>query len=315
MTRFLSVAGAGLLAIALLSDVASARPVRAQAAPVSPVAAASNSAYDRSPWWMRDSVITQTGFVYSEVPANRANFSATFLSVADTTDKAQAKAIEQTKALNQALAKLGKDAVRVTTDFTMRALYEQYRDKDGNRIENQRGDKINGYQVSLNISLEIRDITALERAYALVLAASPTQTSAIGFSLQPSNEMNTWLYNQAIKDAHRRATDGAESAGARLGAVKVIDPTGRACQTDILARGAPDSYGGVLAQDVGAFPDKNVADSLQRIAGVPPAPMAMAAPAPGTAEYLEAKALANPFIQTPPLQRMEATACVVYGLN
>ncbi len=35
----------------------------------------------------------------------------------------------------------------------------------------------------------------------------------------------------------------------------------------------------------------------------------------GTAEYIEAQALKNPFIQTPPLQRMDARACVVYGLN
>ena len=43
----------------------------------------------------------------------------------------------------------------------------------------------------------------------------------------------------------------------------------------------------------------------------------MAAPQGGYSaeDALEAKALANPFIQTPPLQRLEATACVVYGLN
>jgi hypothetical protein len=38
-------------------------------------------------------------------------------------------------------------------------------------------------------------------------------------------------------------------------------------------------------------------------------------PVPGSADYLEAKALQNPFIQTPPLQRLESKACVVYGLN
>ncbi len=49
----------------------------------------------------------------------------------------------------------------------------------------------------------------------------------------------------------------------------------------------------------------------------PPAPAMMSAPMPqqGTAEYLEYQAMKNPFIQTPPLQRLTATACVVYGLN
>jgi hypothetical protein len=302
----------GMLAVlALISDAAVARPVRAQAAAAPAPAPASASPYDKAPWWMRESVIPQTGHVFAELPANRANVSATFLAVDDTVDKAQAKAIAQTKALQASLAKLGKDAVRVTTGFSMRALYEQYRDKNGNRIEDQRGDKITGYQVSLNISLEIRDMAVLEKAYALVLAASPAQTNAIYFSLQPSNETNTWLYNEAVKDARKRATDAAEAAGGHLGGIKVVDPTGRACQTDILARNAPDD---------GSEPEANeVVVTGRRAAMAPPPPPAPAMVAPqagySAEDALEAKALANPFIQTPPLQRLEATACVVYGLN
>ncbi len=306
------VTTASLMALLLVSGVAVAKGVKAQTPPATPPAVAS-SAFDRAPWWMRSSVITQTGSVYTEVQANRANFSATFLSVDQTADKAQAKSIQQTKALNQALGKLGKDAVRVTTGFSMRALYEQYRDKNGNRIEDQRGDKINGYEVSLNMSIEVRDMAQLEKAYALVLAASPTQTGNISFSLQPSNETNTWLYNEAIKDARKRAADGAVAAGGKLGGIKVIDPTGRACQTDILARGAYDSYDSTDAMEVPPPPvvQPRVTPPVDM---APPAPLALSA-REGTAEYLEAKALANPFIQTPPLQRLEATACVVYGID
>ena len=303
---------AALAILALISDAAVARPVRAQAAaaPAPAPASASASPYDKAPWWMRESVIPQTGHVFAELPANRANVSATFLAVDDTVDKAQAKAIAQTKALQASLAKLGKDSVRVTTGFSMRALYEQYRDKNGNRIEDQRGDKINGYQVSLNISLEIRDMAVLEKAYALMLAASPAQTNPIYFSLQPSNETNTWLYNEAVKDARKRASDAAEAAGGRLGGIKVVDPTGRACETDILARNAPDSGDAPEANEV-------VVTGSRRAMAAPPPPPAMAAPQGGYSaeDALEAKALANPFIQTPPLQRLEATACVVYGLN
>lgn len=304
------LAAGALAVLALISDAATARPVRAQTAAAVPAPAASSSPYDKAPWWMRESVITQTGHVYTELPANRATFSATFLAVDDTVDKAQAKAIQQTKALQSTLAKLGKDSVRVTTGFSMRALYEQYRDKSGNRIEDQRGDKITGYQVSLNISLEVRDMAALEKAYALVLAASPAQTNTIYFSLQPTNETNTWLYNEAVKDAHSRAASAADSAGGRLGGIKLIDPTGRACQTDILAPNARDMDGDVEANEV-------VVTGNRKVMAAPPPPPPMAEPAPAMAadDVLEAKALANPFIQTPPLERLEATACVVYGLN
>ena len=294
--------------ILCISGTAMAKPVRAQAAPtVTPPA--SNALYDKAPWWMRDGVITQTGHVFTEIPANRATFSATFRSVDDSAEKAQAKSIQQTKALQQALAKLGKDAVRVNTGFSMRTLYEQYRDKNGNRIEDQRGDKINGYEVSLNISVEVRDMDQLERAYALVLAASPTQAGGIGFSLQPTNEINTWLYNEAIKDARRRAADGTTAAGGKLGGIKVIDPTGRACRTDILARGAEDEWSNTEANEVVTV------SGMRKAYAAPPPPPPPAPAMAGTVEYLEAKALANPFIQTPPLQRLESTACVVYGVD
>ncbi|MBW8733523.1 MAG: SIMPL domain-containing protein [Asticcacaulis sp.] len=300
----------GALAIlALISDAASARPVRAQAVvPASAPVPVSASPYDKAPWWMRESVIAQTGYVYTELPANRATFSATFLAVDDTVEKAQAKAIQQTKALQQTLARLGKDSVRVTTGFSMRALYEQYRDKNGNRVEDQRGDKINGYQVSLNVSLEVRDMAALEKAYALVLAASPAQTNPIYFSLQPTNQTNTWLYTEAVKDARKRAADATDAAGGRLGGIKVVDPTGRACKTDILARNAADDWSAAQANEV----DGGARYEARAMAPPPPPAPAMAMDG---AEALEAKALANPFIQTPPLQRLEATACVVYGLN
>ena len=293
----------GILAAGLLVSTASS--AFAQAMPVNP------SPYDRAPWWMKESVITQTGFVFTEVPANRAYFSATFLTVAPTAEKAQAKAIEQTRGLNQALAKLGNDKVRVTTGFSMRALYEQYKDKNGNRIEDQRGDKIENYQVSLNINVEVRDVAVLERAYALVLAAAPTSSTPVNFSLQADNATNTWLYNEAIKDARVRAGNAAASAGGKLGGIKVIDPTGRACETDILARTPEGSGDPTAAQEVQS---RNF-EAGYAMSPPPPAPVIASAGAVGSAEYLEAKALQNPFIQTPPLQRLEAKACVVYGVQ
>ncbi len=266
------------------------------------------SPYDKAPWWMSSPVITQTGFVYAEIPANRASFTAQFQTTAETVDKAQARAINQTRALNQALDRLGKDAVRVTTSFSMRALYEEYRDKDGNKVEDRRADKINGYEVSLNLSLEVRDVTALEKAYALVLAASPSSTGNVYFSLQPSNEQNSWMYTQAVNDAHARALAAVEAAGGHLGAIKLIDPTGRACETDILARDAVNQGDGATANEVVVT---GIRAPRAMMAAPPPPPP----PPPGSADALEAQAIKNPFIQTPPLQRVDAKACVVYGLN
>ena len=298
----------GLIITAMVATPVGARPRAVAAMPAPDVATgASPSPYDKAPWWMNSPVITQTGFVFAEIPANRAQFTAQFQTTADTVETAQAKAIDQTRALNEALGRLGKDAVWVTTSFSMRALYEEYRDKDGNKVEDRRADKINGYEVSLNLSLEVRDVAALEKAYALVLAASPSSTGNVYFSLQASNEQNTWMYTEAIKDAHARAEAAAEAAGGHLGAVRLIDPTGRACETDILARGGSNAGDDTAATEVMVT---GLRAQRPMMAAPPPPP-----PAPGSADALEAQALKNPFIQTPPLERLDAKACVVYGLN
>jgi hypothetical protein len=126
----------------------------------------------------------------------------------------------------------------------------------------------------------------------------------------PDNETNTWLYTEATKDAHTRALQSVVAAGGKLGGIKVIDPTGRACETDILARAPDNAWNPTQAQEVMVSGSRAYAP-----APPPPAPAAMAKYDVGSAEYLEAKALQNPFIQTPPLQRLEAKSCVVYGLN
>ncbi|EGF92775.1 hypothetical protein ABI_12120 [Asticcacaulis biprosthecium C19] len=285
--------------------------------------------YGKAPWWMKDQVITQTGFVYTEVPANRAAFSATFLTTAKTVEAAQAQAFDRTRGLQQSLAGLGKDKLIVSTAFAMRAQYEQYRDKDGNRIENVRGDKITGYEVTATLTVEVRDISQLQPAYGRVMAASPTSASDVRFWLQPDKELIAWLDRESIRDAKVRAQGAATASGATLGRILTVDATGRACHADILAppeSSEPDdpyagTYGGVdlggnrkrgyadavTADDIGAFPDNNVAESLQRIPGVQINRF--------SAENIEAQALKNPFLQTPPLVRKVATACVVYALN
>lgn len=269
--------------------------------------------FDNAPWWMKHNVITQTGWAYLEVPANRARFTVSFLTVGDTAEKAQAKAIEQTRALNQVLSKFGKDAVRVTTSFSMRVLYDQYRDKSGNLIENERGDKIESYQVTLNINVEVRDMSVLEKAYASVLATNPTDVSDIGFSLLPSNEQNTWLNNEAIKDARTRATSAASASGATIVEIKLIDPTGRACNADILG---PTSHSDGQNNDgQEQVVVSGVRKRLNSHQAIKKNTSDIEASDIGSMAYVEEQAMKNLFIQTPPLMRLQARSCVVYGLK
>ena len=58
------------------------------------------------------------------------------------------------------------------------------------------------------------------------------------FSLEPENEVQTALFALAVSDAAQRVRISVEHAGAHLGAVRLIDLSGRACETDVLVAGA-----------------------------------------------------------------------------
>lgn len=297
------------LALSMLG-AALASPAPAQTPP-----ATIGQQYVPAPWWMRDPVIASIGNVRVEITANRAGFNATFQAIDRSAAEASRKAADQVRALSQALSAYGADKVRVETTLTTRPLYEQYRDEAGNLRDNVRPDKIQRYQTEASVRLTIRDVALLERAYATIVASQPTTISPVWFNLEAENSWKSNLAAEAIKDARRRAEAAAEHAGARLGAARVIDPTGRACQTDVLAGWPSYSASGGQATNVDAVA---VTGSRMRAEmapppapAPPPPPRPAAAGQPPSEEQIEAARLAL----QPPLQVLTDSACVVYSLN
>ena len=268
--------------------------------------------YVPAPWWMREPVIASVGYVRAEVPANRAAFSAVFRSIDRNAAEASRKAADQVRALSQALAAYGVETVRVETTLSTQPLYDQYRDENGVLRDNARADQIERYQSEATVSVTVRHMPVLERVYATVIASQPTSTSPVYFNLEPENATKTWLQGEAVKDAARRAREAASNAGASLGGVRVIDPTGRACETDVLAGWPSYASGAEHATDVDAS-EIVVTGARGRMAppGAPPPPPP---PAPGsapTAQQIESARLAL----QPPLRELTDRACVVYALN
>ena len=253
------------------------------------------SPYGPAPWWMREPIIASLGVVHTELPANRASFQAAFQAVEHTAPDATKSAAAKVKALIDTLRAFDHDKVRIATTYSTRPLYEQYKDKDGNRVDNERPDKIERYETSVEVTIEVRDISILEKVYSTVMSAAPSSARQVYFSLKPDNATNTEMARLAMVDAAARARLSAEAAGARLGPVKLIDPTGRACQTDVLVAGAPRSSGAGANQDVG-----EVVVTGSRVGPPPPAPPPGGEPLQVTLQ--------------PPLEDLEETACVVYAL-
>lgn len=290
-----------LLTAALLTAIAA--PAVAQTPP-----ATLGDRYVPAPWWMREAVIASIGQVRAEIPANRGQFSASFQSVDRNVAEASRKAAEQVRALSLALAAYGVEKVRVETSLETEPLYDQYRDQNGVLRENTRADQIERYRAEATVEVSIRDIALLERVYATVVASQPTSISQVYFNLDPDNAWKSNLASEAVKDARRRAQAAAENAGATLGAVRLIDPTSRACQTDVLA-GWP-SYRSNDDQVTSVDEVVVTGSRLARAPAPPPPPP----PTPGQAPSEEAIEAARLALQ-PPLQEMSDSACVVYSLN
>lgn len=258
--------------------------------------------YIPAPWWMREPVIASLGSVRVELPANRARFQAQFSAVERDAPAATAAAARKVAEIDAVLRAAGAERVRVTTTFVTRPLYDQYRDRDGNLIDNQRADKIDRYEVSAALDIAVRDVAVLEGAYNAVVAARPTSVGAVSFSLEPDNKVKAALANEAVRDAARRARAAVEASGARLGPVKIIDPTARVCRTDVLA-GWLSYVGGTRATDIDA-------DAVGAPPPPPPPP-----PAPAPPQFAEkGAAFSTRVTLQPPAQALEEEACVVFGL-
>lgn len=265
--------------------------------------------YVPAPWWMRDPVVASIGYVRVELPANRAQFSASFQTVDRSVAEASRQAANQIRALSQTLAAYGIENVRVETTLSTQPLYDQYRDENGVLRDNMRPDRIERYQAQATIQVQVRDVAVLERVYATVVASQPASIGQVYFQLEPDNVAKTNLAAAAMRDARTRAENAARNAGANLGSVRVIDPTGRACQTDVLA-GWP-SYGGGAGQATTVDSEMVVTGSRMMAMAPPPPPPP---PAPGQVPS-EAQIEAARLALQPPLQVLTDQACVVYGLN
>lgn len=283
-----------------------AAPVLAQTPP-----ATIGDRYVPAPWWMREPVIASIGQVRVELQANRASVSANFQAVDRSVADASRAAADQVRALSRALAGYGPDKVRVETSVTTRPLYDQYRDENGVLRDNTRADRIARYQADASVNVTIRDVALVERVYATLVASRPSSISRVGFGLEPENSWKANLAAEAMKDARRRAQAAAENAGATLGRVRVIDPTGRVCQTDVLA-GWP-SYASGGGQETTVDEVVVTGSRVQRSAFAPPPPPPP--PPPGAPAPTDAEIEAARLALQPPLQTLTDSACVIYGLE
>ncbi len=182
-----------------------------------------------TPYWTRSPVIEVLGRANMEVAPNRASFSVTYLETDKDSKKAMQLAVERGRLAYQTIKKTAGETAVIQSSVNVTALYEQYKDKDGNRIDNQRSDKIRAYEARVTLSVVVDDVSKAGAARAGALALGPENSSGLSTYLERTTEMNLASYEAAVKDGAARARATAAASGATLGKLMVVQEGGGPC--------------------------------------------------------------------------------------
>lgn len=182
-----------------------------------------------TPYWTRVPVIEVLGRTDMQVAPNRANFSVTYLETDKDSKKAMQLAVERGRLAYETIKKAaGKESV-IQSSVNVTALYEQYKDKDGNRIDNERSDKIRAYEARVTLSVTVEDVSKAGTARAGALALGPENSTGLSTYLEQTTELNREAYEAAVKDAAARAEATAKASGSKLGKLMVVQEGSGPC--------------------------------------------------------------------------------------
>lgn len=175
-----------------------------------------------TPYWTRVPVIEVLGRADMQVMPNRATFNVTYLETDKDSKKAMQLAVERGRLAYDTIKKAaGKDSV-IQSSVNVTALYEQYKDKDGTRIDNERSDKIRAYEARVTLTVTVEDVSKAGTARAGALALGPENSSGLSTYLERTTEMNREAYEAAVKDGAARAKATAAASGGKLGKLMVV---------------------------------------------------------------------------------------------
>lgn len=247
---------------------------------------------DERPVWARGPVVEAQGRAYVEMAPNRASFTVNFESKAERSEDASAAVVEQANSAAEAIRSASDDAVRITSNLSVRPYYSQVVRRTGEHseqlVENVHPDALLGYVATVTVNVTVLDPAHAALARGAALAAGPVDSSPMRFFLEPTTESQRAVYAQAVQDAAQRAQLIAETSGATLGSLLLLQEGAGPCL------GTPSSA-------IGYAQDSRQDALLARTAAAPEA----------SSQAAEQFALAADLQP----QRVEARACAVYSVR
>jgi uncharacterized protein len=182
-----------------------------------------------APYWTKSPVIEALGRAELEVAPNRAGFSVEFRQTGTKADIAMQAAVERARIAYDTIKKIAGDSARITSSVSVEPYYKQYRDRKGERIENDRADKVDGYAATASLKIVMLDVGKAGDARAAALTLGPEKSSALRVYLERTAAINRKAYEAAVEDGALRAKASAKAAGAKLGPLMVLQEGNGPC--------------------------------------------------------------------------------------
>ena len=182
-----------------------------------------------TPYWTEAPVIEAIGRANLQVAPNRASFNVNFTETNKDAKNAMRLAVERGRIAYDAIKAVAGDTARVQTSVSVDPYYEQYRTKEGDRVENRRADKVKGYEATVTVNVTVTDVDTAGKARAAALVLGPESSSRLNVFLERTAEINREAYEAAVADAAARARASAKAAGAQLGKLMVVQEGNGPC--------------------------------------------------------------------------------------
>ncbi|MEO1554317.1 MAG: SIMPL domain-containing protein [Pseudomonadota bacterium] len=181
------------------------------------------------PYWTERPVIEALGRASLELSPNRGQFSVHFVETNRDSKVAMQAAVERARAAYSAIKSVAGENSEVTTSVLVEPYYEQYRDRDGDRIENRRADKVKGYEAQVSVQVLVKDVALAGTTRAAALALGPERADPLRLYLERTADVLQQSYEAAVRDGAARARISAAAAGATLGDLLVVQEGNGPC--------------------------------------------------------------------------------------
>lgn len=250
------------------------------------------------PYWIDRPVIEVIGRSNVMFNPNRVSMNFSVQEINENADDGLAILTKRTKpVIEKVKSMLGKDDA-ITVNYRREAIYQQYKDKEGNKISNQREDKIENYVLHWDIAITTQKFEIVPKIKAEILAIGNSKMNhSEYYSFAPSTEQTRQAFQTAVEDGARRAEMVASiNKGSKLKLLVVQEG-----QSQCLS--SPTTQAGNVSAQY---------DMVERAAPI----MAEAMPAPPpppNAAKLQANDLIMP--SAPAKYPLTASVCMVYAIE